>query len=170
MMGKPGLKPPLPDAISIDLGGGKYTLVDAVDAAFVSGVRWYAIRVADGCYYAGRSISDGGRKRKVYLHRVLMADQLGGDLQVDHINRDTLDNRRSNLRICTRTQNAQNSKARSDKSIPYKGVGRNKKRFSATIKVNKRRIHIGTFDTPEAARDAYNAAAAKYFGEFARYE
>lgn len=88
---------------------------------------------------------------------------------VDHANHNTLDNRRSNLRICTYQENNMNAQKRQNTSSQYKGVRWNQKnrRWYAGIKFNKKDIHLGTFkDEIEAAR-AYNASALMLFGPFA---
>lgn len=90
----------------------------------------------------------------------------------DHINGNTLDNRRSNLRVVTRTQNNQNVTIRKHNKSGYKGVSLEKKtgRWVAVIQANNKRIHLGTFDTPEEAYAAYCEAAKKYHGKFARFD
>jgi hypothetical protein len=88
------------------------------------------------------------------------------DLVVDHINHDRLDNRKCNLRNCTRSQNAQNMKDNGR----YQGVHWNSdhKKYCSRIRVNIKRKHLGYFDTPEEAALCYNNAALKYYGEHAR--
>lgn len=90
-------------------------------------------------------------------------------LRPDHINRDKLDNRRSNLRFVTHGQNLQNSGPRpkkAAKSSQYKGVYWHKQNYAwtAVVTVNYRNIHLGGFATEEQAALAYNRAARKYFG------
>lgn len=85
---------------------------------------------------------------------------------IDHINGDSLDNRRSNLRYCTYSQNLMNThKVRS--ASGYKGVYRHRKRWYAHITLNGRRFYLGLFKTPQDAAHAYNAKAKELFGEFA---
>jgi hypothetical protein len=90
--------------------------------------------------------------------------------RIDHINLDRADNRISNLRQCTHSQNLANTRARSTNSSGYKGVyfHTGAKRWQAKIKVNYRSKHLGFFDTKEEAADAYRKGAELYFGEFAR--
>jgi len=85
-----------------------------------------------------------------------------GEMEIDHINRNRLDNRISNLRIATRTQNRQNNR--------YAGVFLNKKYFRARIAVDGVEIHLGCFRTFDEARAARREAELKYFGEFARQD
>ena len=90
---------------------------------------------------------------------------------LDHINRDRADNRIANLREATRSQNMANRSSQQNSTHGFKGVIRNHKRWSARIKPPKNKyIHLGTFDTPQEAHDAYLVAAHKIYGEFARAE
>jgi hypothetical protein len=103
-----------------------------------------------------------------FLHRVIMDCPKG--LVVDHINHNTLDNRKENLRICTYTQNKMNSQKHNfNTSSKYKGVYRQKNciRFNAMITVNKKHIYLGGFENEIDAAIAYNNAALIHFGEFA---
>lgn len=93
----------------------------------------------------------------------------GDGMTVDHRNHNTLDNRRSNLRVCTNSQNCANKKKASGKSSGYKGVTWFKRDncWKAQIKVNYRNIHLGYFDKEADAAAAYNKSAIRIFGEFA---
>ena len=95
-------------------------------------------------------------------------------MMIDHINGNKSDNRICNLRLATRAQNLANARKKSSSSSPYKGVEYSrlpglKKKWLARISVDSRRISLGLYATPEEAREAYKAAAIKYFGEFARW-
>lgn len=107
--------------------------------------------------------------RGVSLNRFLLNPNMG--LVVDHINGNTLDNRRSNLRICTFRQNSMNSRPSKNpkKSSIYKGVSLLKKynTWRAYIVINNKQIHIGIFKTEIQAALAYNEKAKVLFGEFA---
>jgi HNH endonuclease/AP2 domain len=95
-----------------------------------------------------------------------------GRPMIDHRDGDPTNNRWSNLRRATASQNGANSRRPRDNSSGYKGVFlcRGSGRWRARVGKGGRKIHLGTFDTPEAAHAAYVAAARKLFGEFARTE
>ncbi len=121
--------------------------------------------------YAQAIIKKSGVWMNVLMHREIMLAQIiksGGDLHVDHINRDRMDNRRCNLRLCSRSQNAQNSRI-TEKSGRFKGVTKiqSRNRWWARIYPNGKIKHIGYFMTEEIAAIAYDFAAKKYFGDFA---
>lgn len=113
--------------------------------------------------YVGRNL-DG--------HSHLLHWQIAGKPEpgyvIDHINGRTLDNRACNLRHCTQLQNSQNKRIHRDNTSGYKGVTLNKQRgkWEAQIKINKKTIRIGAFDSPDRAYQAYCETASKAFGEF----
>jgi hypothetical protein len=87
---------------------------------------------------------------------------------VDHIDHDPLNNERHNLRICTNSENNMNRFLQSNNHSGYKGVSWSKvsSRWRAYIKARGKQIHLGLFDSKEAAARAYNAAVPTYHGEF----
>lgn len=106
--------------------------------------------------------------KRTLVHRVILGiedDRLG-----DHANLDRLDNRRSNLRIATRAQNGWNRQKRTDNTSGFKGVYfcRATKRWRAEIRANRVAHKLGRFDTPVQAALAYDRAAIRLHGEFAR--
>ena len=109
--------------------------------------------------------------KKRYVHRVIWAyhyGEIAEGVSVDHINRDPLDNRIENLRLCDTRQNAGNSKLSVRNKLGFKGVRNSKAgKFEAKIVKQGKYFHLGTFDTAEEAHAAYLKAAEGYFGEFA---
>ena len=105
--------------------------------------------------------------KRYRLHRYIMNPK-GGEV-VDHINRDTLDNRRENLRVCSKSQNRENSILYISNKSGYRGVYWNKRSggWVATIRHNNKRYWIGTYKDKKDAALAYNNAAMKYHGSFA---
>lgn len=126
-------------------------------------------------------VDDRGYRRMRIMRKTFLAHRLAwlwcyGELppkgvDIDHINGDRDDNRIENLRLATRAQNNQNQKRRPSAS-GVKGVHIQRGgRFSSCITPpNGNQMYLGTFDTKEAAHEAYNAAARKHFGEYARSE
>lgn len=154
---------------TIHLTQNKVAIVDDEDFELLSKHKWCAsYSKAMSSYYALTNIrNDLGKYRTVKMHRMVM--MVSGKEMIDHINHDTLDNRKCNLRICLSSNNQHNGKIRSDNTSSYKGVILNKKsgRWRSRIMYNGKRIHLGYFDTPLEAAYAYDNAAIEMFGEFA---
>lgn len=115
-----------------------------------------------------RNIIHNGKRTTEQLHRCILNATAG--TEIDHINGDTLDCRRNNLRVCTRAQNGANRGNPLNNASGYKGVTWHKvgKRWQSQIKVNGKRKYIGLFKTKEEAALAYNREALRQFGEFAK--
>ena len=109
--------------------------------------------------YAGRSIRENGKARSLKMHMVILGEKEG--LEIDHKDRDRLNNRKSNLRRATRSQNAMNSP--STGYHYYEHV----KKWQAKIVVRGESIHLGYHDTEGQAKEARRLGEEKYFGEFA---
>lgn len=118
--------------------------------------------------YALRSIRIDGRQRSLYLHRFLMVAEVGAT--VDHVNGDGLDCRRANLRFASVTQNSANSDRAARPTCPFRGVAwhARDRHYRATITEGRHNRWIGCFSDPIEAARAYDAAARKAFGAFAR--
>jgi hypothetical protein len=150
----------------IQLTQGKVALVDDADFEFLSQWKWCAQR-SDNLYYASRKISlDNGKTKTFRMHREIMRPP--DNLLVDHKNGNTLDNRRENLRICTNQENCMNSSLPIDNKSGFKGVHLDRSKWRSRIVFNGKPIHLGMFDNPRDAGMAYNKAAIKYFGDFAK--
>jgi hypothetical protein len=150
--------------ISLPLTRGFETLIDDEDSVRLSEFRFNAM-LCMGKFYAASN-----RLKRIYgsklLHRVILEAPEG--MCVDHINGDTLDNRRSNLRLATHKQNMQNRKKHNCKN-PYKGVYEKRSgRYTAMIFDNSKLKYLGVFDSAEEAAKVYDARASIIFGEFAR--
>lgn len=147
----------IPVRIAPSLGGGMTeAIIDSDDAAAVGKWKWQLTRNG----YACRSHWNGERYEKMYMHRYLMQTPTGMD--TDHINRNKLDNRRSNLRVVDRSANNFNSDPASNNTSGHKGVGYFKpaKLWRAYIKHQSelKRIELGYFKTKEEAIAARRAA------------
>lgn len=133
-----------------------YCQFDTTDYALVKSRRW--------CVFRGRhTMYVRSTEPRIFMHELIT-----GEKRIDHKDGDGTNNRRSNLRTATLEQNGQNMRKRSDNSSGYKGVDQHQGRWRARIKVLGREVSLGGFDNPIAAAAAYDAAATKHFGEFAK--
>lgn len=150
----------------ISLTQGQFAKVSPEDFARLSAFKWHAWWSKDTqSFYAIRH-GRKGEPTKVGMHRQV-AGVTDPKVDVDHINRDTLDNQRSNLRACSRRQNSTNQVVRRNNKIGLKGVNELPSgRFRAQIMCDGKRHRIGTFDTPEQAHMAYREAATRLHGQF----
>lgn len=106
-----------------------------------------------------------GKRKALYMHRFLMDAPL--NLQVDHIDRNRLNNTRENLRFATRSQNQGNKGIQSNNSSHFKGVTLNQGKWEARIYYARKKLHLGRFQCAEMAALHYDAAARLIFGDFA---
>lgn len=151
---------------TIQLNHGKAAIVDDDLYDELSSYRWKYRRhrtrpEKDGYVYCYSS------SRTVYMHRFVMEEPAG---RVDHRNGDPLDNRRSNLRLASQTQNLGNAALSTRNKSGYKGVSLEKRtqKWRATIRFKHKHYELGLFDDPLEAARRYDQAALELFGEFAR--
>lgn len=152
------------------LTGGHLAVIDAADAKLVGIFPWHAVVDGNTIYALASVVQPDGSRRKVGLHNYLAGEK--ADRIVDHIDRNGLNNRRSNLRHVTEQQNHFNQGLASNNTSGFKGaryagwvVGH--KKWRAQIVFNGEHISLGYHLTAEAAGHAYDAAALKYFGDCA---
>lgn len=144
---------------------GYPVLIDDEDAPRVLAHNWYVRNNPNQTYFYKH---DG-----LFLHRFLMGLQKGDPQCIDHKNMNPLDNRKENLRICSKTQNQGNLRKYRNNTSGFKGVTRNLKEgkpWAAQIAFKNKHYGLGCYDTPEEAHAAYCSAAKKYYGEYARTE
>ena len=156
----------------LQLRPGLATLLDDADYERARQFKWYAKRYGTRreALYAVRKTSrlehPEHKQRLLALHRWLMDLPFGDPRVIDHINGNTLDNRKSNLRLASVAENNRNSKPRKNLA-GFKGVSKNRNRWQATIQHRGVVRYLGSFIHPEDAARAYDKAARELFGEFA---
>ena len=157
---------------------GMFALVDDEDYEWISGLgKWMAISCS-GSFYASRNTPRPQRKRGVptviLMHRLIMGVFDVRGVEIDHINGNTLDNRRENLRFANRSQQAMNQKIRSDNTSGYRGVSYDndlydrKKRWVVEIHANGKKHRLGRYSTAEEAARVYDRVAIELHGDFSR--
>lgn len=152
----------------IALTQGMNAIVDADLFDEISKYRWHASwNIYSKGFYAVRKDGNG---KGIPMHRVILGLVPGDELYGDHINRNGLDNRRSNLRVATKAQNACNSKITVDNTSGYKGVcwQSEKKKWRAQYTLGGKQKHLGYFRSKEDAAQVYALFAYIKFGEFSR--
>ena len=152
-----------PDIRQIILSRGKVTIVDVNDYDWLSQWKWHM------CHdYAVRNIRIASGRKLIYLHKFIL--DASNNTEVDHVSRDTLDNRRCNLRLATRSQNQINTRKIIGTTSKYKGVSwkTSNRKWVAQIQSNKKKIFIGYFDYETQAALAYNNKAKEFFGDFVK--
>jgi hypothetical protein len=114
----------------------------------------------------GYAVSGGWRAKRLYIHQLVLPVPTG--YEVDHVNRNKLDNRRTNLRMATRAQNARNRVRSEGARARYRGVQLAPSgKWGAYIRVDGKQKWLGCFDSPEEAARVRDAAAREHYGEFA---
>jgi hypothetical protein len=154
----------------IQLTQGKVAIVDIINDELKH--KWHANKMGNS-FYAKRDIIENGKRKVIHMHRLIMEQKLGRKLKknelVDHINKNGLDNRECNLRLCTKSQNRINSKRRNDNTSGYKGVNKHRNKWMTRIgEYSTKRLFLGQFDDPIEAAITYDRKAMELFGEFAQ--
>lgn len=153
--------------MEIKLTQGKIALIDDDDYNRVKNYSWCAHNEGSN-WYAVTSIKNGNKHSTMRMHRLIMNAK--PNKIMDHINGNGLDNRKENLRFCTHRENSRNKKAIIGRTSIYKGVSLRKStgKFEAYININLKRKHLGFFIDEIQAAKAYNKAAKKHYGKFAK--
>lgn len=143
----------------IPLTKGLVALVDDEDYEFLSQYKWYPLK-SQNTHYAWS-------KKHGRMHHKIVSLEPGK--QIDHRNGNGLDNRRANLRLCTRSQNQWNQLPRQGTSSRFKGVCwiNRDNRWRAQIKLKDKRVYLGNYTSEIDAATAYNDAATRHYGDFA---
>jgi hypothetical protein len=149
----------------VPLTKGYEAIIDAVHAEKIGRWNWHA-RIDRKSVYACRSKPRGYGPREVRMHNDILGKK--DKLEVDHINRNTLDNRTKNLRFATKSQNQCNRSIQKNNRSGFKGVSFDSKnnKWQAHICFNKKRKNLGRFNTKQEAYSAYCKASAELHGEF----
>jgi hypothetical protein len=152
----------------IKLTQNKYAIVDVDGFEELNKYKWFALKSINS-FYARRTIYINGKYKAVHMHRTVL--KYDGELFVDHINGNGLDNRKDNLRLVTAAQNSYNvGKTTRPCSSKYRGVCRAKKsnKWYAYISLNRKRTHLGFYDDEIEAAKAYDRVAKELYGKYAK--
>ena len=150
----------------IELTQDQVAIVDDDDYEYLSQWKWYAHKRTrkNGDKFDARTRSGN---KKILMHRLIMK-VLQAEIEVDHINGNPLDNRKDNIRCCTRQENSRNSNSGRKNKFGYKGVTVQNKNIYAQIFDGKKHIFMSGFRTIEEAALSYDKKAIELFGDFAK--
>lgn len=164
---------PIPEYREISLTKGQFAIVDAADYEWLSKWKWFAhwSKCTQSFYAIRNSTSAKNKQIGVSMAREIMGAPKG--ILVDHKVRNTLDNRRNNLRLASHTQNKCNQRKPSTNTSGLKGAclkkGKTNRPWFSQIELHGHNKHLGYFDTAEEAHEAYKVAATQLHGEFASF-
>lgn len=148
----------------IKLTKGQVALVDDEDFEYLNQWKWRASWNKSTNSFRAVRMAGAFPRKTIYMHRLIMKTPAG--IECDHVYHNTLDNRKSELRNVTHSQNIINQDARKNNKLKIKGVYTHHKKFRAVITKNGRQILLGTFNTPEEAREVYEKAAIEIYGVY----
>ncbi len=147
--------------------GTKEILVDDQDFDWLNQFKWHIWKNKNNFYARKANASDSNVKD--YMHRMILK-VTDPTVLIDHKNHNGLDNQRNNIRTCTFQQSQQNRRSEKNSTSKYLGVSYSSERKKWTVGItppNQKRKALGRFDDEVEAAKVYDAAAAKYFGDFA---
>jgi hypothetical protein len=156
------------DIVIFSLTKGKQTIIDRDDYEKIMDYKWIAHKCKDNDSFRVRARKLGTFSDRIYLHRLIMNVE-DSNVVIDHKNHNQLDNRKCNLRICTKSQNNKNQIKRKNNTSGFKGVSYSKihNKFEAYIKCDYKYYYLGLYETKEEAARVYDHYASILFGEFA---
>lgn len=153
----------------IELTHGLTAMVSDHRFEYLNQWKWLAMKSNKGIYYAARSTpKKNGKREVVFMHHVILPPAKG--FLVDHKDLNSLNNQDENLRLCTPSQNKANGSLYSTNKSGFKGVywSEKRKKWIASLRKDGKHVLQKEFPTAVEAAMAYNDAATKHFGEFAR--
>ncbi len=155
------------DIAYVPLSKGYEAIIDATDLPLVDGANWCVSQKPGQPAYAMTNITRNGKRTSLKMHRLIMGLPDG---EIDHRDGNSLNNRRCNLRVATRSQNECNKGKPRNNTSGFRGVSFFKPhgKWKAQIVLNGKARHLGYFATPEEAHAAYVAARPIFHGEFAQ--
>lgn len=154
----------------IPLDKGLYAIVWEADYEYLKQFRWVSRwNPTARTHYAIRYHIVDGKRSSIFMHRAIMGAAWKDGLEVDHVRAgDGLDNRRTNLRFASRTENMMNRRISKNNKLGIKGIFRERSGYCAVIVANGRRVWRRRSRSLEKLIEARNAALPQFHGEFAR--